>query len=69
MKIAVKTNQPERKLVAVVNTNNNGLWVGNIYINNNGDTLTSVYNSLEEAYDHNDDRIPIYEGDSITITF
>lgn len=69
MKIAVKIKQPERKLIAVVNADNNGLWIGNVYIDNEGNIQRTVYNSLEDACNRDCDRIPVYEGDSITITF
>ena len=72
MKITLKTVQPERKLIAVMN-GTCGLFVrvvGNActYLSTTGVSIPQAY-SLEEAAIQSPNRTPVYEGDTIEVAF
>lgn len=71
MKFSVKSNQPERKPVAVLGTY--GMWF-NVkdkikYLTCNGSVSTSKCQSLQEILVSDSDYKPIYEGDVVEIQF
>jgi len=73
MKVVVGTAEKPRVLKAVVSEV--AVWVQNdtggvTKITTEGKTIVSVYSSLEAVFrDRQSSTRPIYEGDTITITF
>lgn len=72
MKVRVKTDQPQRKLVAVVAQRGLGIFTrgsgGRTYYTNSVGKTRTIETTLEQlASDHL--RTPIYKGDTVEITF
>lgn len=75
MKVTINVNKPERTIIALVDISGEYIWLrdankvdGAIIINKWGGAKT-VSNSFTEVHKNNPDATPIFEGDSITISF
>ena len=74
MKITInEAPAPVRKIAALVGYRENGAYFrdgdGFVYIGNDGYVSKSKANTLEELLKQEYKRKPVYEGDSLTITF
>ena len=64
---------PERKLVAVIGTNGSGLYTpatdaGSRYISGRSYSV-AISVSIQDILNADRNRVPVYEGDSVTIQF
>lgn len=79
MKITVKSNVPERKLVALVGVGGEGLFLRSktepnrmIFLYGDGastNTEGSLDDLLKKSSASGSDRVPVYEGDTVTLEF
>ena len=74
MKIKITEARPPRKLIAVVGSDNRGYYLrngdGSTYINSSGVVQDQkLARSLEQVLTDNLARTPIYEGDTLELSF
>ncbi len=70
MRVKVQCVEPPKKLVAVVGDGENGIFfhynAGSVYVDRHGSTMSR---DTLETVARRQGRKPIYEGDTVTITF
>jgi len=74
MKIKITEASPPRKLIAVVGCGDRGYYLqngdGTTYINSSGIVQDQkLAKSLEQVLSENSARTPIYEGDTLELSF